>query len=80
MNEAFYAAARYGIRYLPYLSQAQFACQHQPLEPERGQPAGLLHCADIALGGGMQLYGRNLHGHQPEVLDDEGVAAGFHSA
>ena len=55
---------------------AQLAGQDDLGEAHLGQEAGLLRGADVALGGGVQVDGREVQLQQPQVLDDEGVHAG----
>ena len=61
VHEAFYLTVRHGLGDPVYLLQAQLAGQNQLGKSERGQPAGLLHSPDIALGRGVQLYAGNAH-------------------
>ena len=76
--EALNLALGDGFGYLPDLLQAQLPGQDQLVEAQGGQPAGLFRCSDVALGGGVQLYLRDAHPQESEVLDYEGIASGFH--
>ena len=58
------------------LGNGQLACQYQLRQAGIGQKARLVGIADIALGGGMQLDGRQVHLQDAHVLDDQRIHSG----
>ena len=68
--------ARYGGPYCRDLGEAQLPGQHDLGETDLCKETGLLRGADVALGGGVQVKGRQVQLQEPQVLDDEGVHAG----
>jgi hypothetical protein len=59
------------------LLQVQLARQHHLAEARVLQEARLLGCADVGLGAGMQLDGRQVLQQQAHVLHDQRVGAGL---
>ena len=57
------------------LCECQFAGQHQLAQAGVLQKAGFFGGADVGLGAGVQLNGRQVEFEQAHVLDDEGVYA-----
>ena len=58
------------------LRDGQLPGQDDLGEAHLGQEPRLLRGADVALGGGVQVDGREVQLQEPQVLDDEGVHAG----
>ena len=59
------------------LRQRQFARQHHLREADIGEEPGLLRCADVGLGRGVQLDRRQVKLQQTHVLHDQGVRPGL---
>ena len=59
------------------LLQGEFACQYQLREPGILQEPRLLWGANVGLGAGMQLDGRQVQFQQAHVLNNQGIHAGF---
>ena len=59
------------------LLKIQLAGEHDLAEADVGEKFRFLNAADIALGAGVQLNRRNIQLHDPHVLDNQRVDAGF---